>query len=225
LQTWTEEALSIALSGEREMSEDDLQGVVDGLNKRAQDAMKLQQGQCSDSDDASLANAARWWEQQCTRLNDEWNEHEGYSRAKVAEGEPHPAARRMEKPCGSCDVCRLQDDEMCQPCEGEEGSSTALPICRRVYEYWTLLRNYVNRHTKCNPNYCLRLDPKTKQPFCRFHFPQEKEHPNTLHFRCKVVGVGENFTKFLVKFYLFQPLKIYVKFCLFREISVNSTLI
>jgi len=43
----------------------------------------------------------------------------------------------------------------------------------------------VQRHQRCSSNYCLRMNEKTKQTECRFHFPQELLNESVLRQREK----------------------------------------
>lgn len=187
--------------GEANVSEEQLEQLAAHLNKRAESAARInERAKCTgvrlsavkedellayatgtlslDASDArdhvEVAKAAGYWQERCSRWNHAWNENDHKPDMATSGFGKHACSVSPHAPSGIATDCMECD------------------VPRSIADDINAVRNASCRHTNCS-DYCRRRDPKTGEPYCRFHFPQQPRDNNEKgvpYFYCERVKTG-----------------------------------
>ena len=181
---------------------------VDELRAHAESALAAAgtpQPSESDVQDAiQVATAAEFWYERCGRWNHQWDEGRqrpdqptvGFE-AHACSKEParvRPCVAARETRASACACCTVPH---CTGCKATHCIGCDLP--EAIANDINAVRNVSCRHTSCGP-YCQRIDRKTGEKYCRFHFPQTPREYNengVPYLYCERVKTGVRWRLYL----------------------------
>ena len=151
-------------------------------------------------DAITLAHAANYWRERCSRWSHGWDKvRDRPDQATVGFG-AHACSKDVAYVCPSTcsvDAASTRTQDVANVCSLDEtaadGTASKCMGCEvpmAVAADLNAVRNASCRHTNCN-DYCLRINSKTGERYCRFHFPQQAREPNAVpYFYCERVKTG-----------------------------------
>ena len=124
------------------------------------------------TEEAAVQDGTHFWARWCSRANAWWDPTTGYP--TVPTDVSHPSTCRMAEDS----LSPINSTQHLGGLSVMERAAQLLPT--RISDFLLLIRNITNRHTRCSPAYCERLDPRTGQRFYRFRFPHTRPKTPTM---------------------------------------------